>query len=136
MMSGKSAGMEPVRETPEMRLLSLIPLALLAACATPAQVTQSPAPTPAAAAVVSKPVGAKQEFASIDESNLAKAQAAGYKVVNENGKTLYCRRSLVTGTRLHYSTECLTAEELARSNDATHEAVRPGPIPNYSPPGG
>jgi hypothetical protein len=119
-----------------MRFMNLLPLALLAACATPAPVTRSPAPTPAPSALVSKAPGASQEFASIDESNLAKAQAAGYKVVNENGKTLYCRRSLVTGTRLHYSTECLTAEELARANDATRDAARPGPMANYNGPGG
>ena len=114
-----------------MRFTGLLPLALLAACATSTKVEHAPAP----AAVVSAAPGATQSFASIDESNLAKAQAAGYKVVNENGKQLYCRRSLVTGTRLHYATECLTAEELARSNEATRGAVRPGATPNYEPGG-
>jgi hypothetical protein len=117
-----------------MRLIGLLPLALLAACATSTPVTKTPPPAPAA--VISKAPGATQEFATIDESNLAKVQAAGYKVVDEKGKTLYCRRSLVTGTRLHYATECLTAEELARSMDATHQATQSGPMINRSGSGG
>src|SRR5690242_12347293 len=92
-----------------MRIISLLPLVLLAACATSPQKAQQTSQARAPAAVVSPGTAtSKSEFATIDESNLARAQAAGYKVVDENGKRLYCRRSLVTGTRLHYQTDCLT----------------------------
>jgi len=43
----------------------------------------------------------------------------GYKLVNENGKQLYCRRRLKTGSHVRYETTCLTAEELDALKDQT-----------------
>jgi len=47
----------------------------------------------------------------VDASNIAEAQAAGYKVVNENGKELLCRKELMTGSHARYRTSCLTPDE-------------------------
>ena len=58
----------------------------------------------------------------LDASNIAEAQAAGYKIVNENGKQLYCRKELETGSHVRYRTSCLTEAEwkqMAESGRAT-----------------
>ena len=58
----------------------------------------------------------------VDGSNVAEAQAAGYKIVNENGKTLYCRKEQETGSHVRTRTSCLTQEEwkqMAESGRAT-----------------
>ena len=57
----------------------------------------------------------------LDGSNIAEAQAAGYKVVNKDGHDLLCRKELQTGSHLRYRTSCLTPEEwasLAETNKA------------------
>ena len=47
----------------------------------------------------------------VDASNIAEAQAAGYKVVNKDGHDLLCRKELMTGSHARYRTSCLTPEE-------------------------
>jgi hypothetical protein len=47
----------------------------------------------------------------VDASNIAEAQAAGYKVVNKDGQDLLCRKELLTGSHARYRTSCLTPEE-------------------------
>jgi hypothetical protein len=119
-----------------MRFISLLPLLLIAACATSPQKTQQAAQPKAPAALVSGGTATSQaQFATIDESNLARAQAAGYKVVDENGHKLYCRRSLVTGTRLHYQTDCLTEAEFLQLGSNVKELMN-RPMYNNPPPGG
>lgn len=39
------------------------------------------------------------------------AQKAGYRIKNENGQTLLCRRDKQTGSHARYRTSCLTARE-------------------------
>jgi hypothetical protein len=113
---------------------------LLAACAStpPQKAAQAPAPTPAPAtthAVAPAHNPSSDKFATIDATNIAEAQKAGYKVVNENGTQLFCRRELITGTRLHYKTSCLTAEQLHDMNNKAADAMRTPPIPYYTPGG-
>jgi hypothetical protein len=101
--------------------------ALLVACAgTPRPAAQAPQPvatseTPAVAAKPTAPV------TSVNASNIADAQKAGYRVVNEKGTQLLCRKSLITGTRLKYQTTCLTAEQYADQARAAQDAMRPPP---------
>jgi hypothetical protein len=114
---------------------------LLAACASTssqkaAPEAKAPAPTATATHAVApadKPTSDK--FAVIDATNIAEAQKAGYKIVNQNGTQLLCRRELITGTRLHYKTSCLTAEELHDMNNKAADAMRTPPIPYYTPGG-
>jgi hypothetical protein len=111
---------------------------LLAACAsTPSQKAapeaKAPPPTTQAVAPANKPTSDK--FAVIDATNIAAAQKAGYKIVNENGTQLFCRRELITGTRLHYKTSCLTGEQLHDMNNKAEDAMRTPPIPYYTPGG-
>jgi hypothetical protein len=50
----------------------------------------------------------------VDAKNVVDVQRAGYKIVNKDGQTLYCRRELATGTHINNQTTCLTAEQLAQ----------------------
>jgi hypothetical protein len=47
----------------------------------------------------------------LDASNIAEAQAAGYKIVNEKGTTLLCRKDPKVGSHVQFTTTCLTAKE-------------------------
>jgi hypothetical protein len=60
----------------------------------------------------------------VDASNIAEAQAAGYKVVNENGKDLLCRKELLTGSHARYRTSCLTLEEWKSLADTQRASVQ------------
>src|SRR5262245_35043515 len=81
----------------------LITVVVLAGCAT------QPAESPVTRRV------------KVDASNVVEAQAAGYRIVNKQGQTLYCRKEYLTGSRLKTTTSCLTAaqwsELSARSRD-------------------
>jgi hypothetical protein len=59
----------------------------------------------------------------VDESNIAEAQRAGYKIVTQNGKPMYCRRDLNTGSHVRYSTSCLTEEEWRQAAQASQRGV-------------
>ena len=71
---------------------------LIAACALAACATK-PAATPVTREV------------ALDASNIAEAQAAGYKIVNEKGTTLLCRKEPKVGSHVQTTTTCLTAQE-------------------------
>jgi hypothetical protein len=50
---------------------------------------------------------------------LAEARRLGYRIVDENGKTVYCRDQVETGSHVRKEAVCLTAEELAAARDAS-----------------
>jgi hypothetical protein len=60
----------------------------------------------------------------VDGSNVAAAQAAGYKIVNEKGKILYCRKEQETGSHVRYRTSCLTQEEWKQAAESSRAAVQ------------
>jgi hypothetical protein len=60
----------------------------------------------------------------VDGSNVAEAQAAGYKIVNEKGKTLYCRKELQTGSHVRYRTSCLTEQEWKQMAESARASVQ------------
>jgi hypothetical protein len=60
----------------------------------------------------------------IDATNIADAQAAGYKVVDEGGKTLLCRKELLTGSHVRYKTSCLTEQEWEQLRDSQRDSVQ------------
>jgi hypothetical protein len=133
MMLQKPAHVRLGRDYP-MRLACLFPVVLLGACATAPKSPPTPAPesvapaaaaAPAADAAPATATGAK--FEQIDAANIAEAQAAGYKVVDDKGTTLLCRKDLITGTRLKYVTTCLTAMQWRENANAAREAVKPAP---------
>ena len=126
-----------------MRLILVVAASslLLAACASsPSQKAAPEAKAPAPTATNTHAVApannpTPDKFAVIDATNIAEAQKAGYKIVNENGTQLLCRRELITGTRLHYKTSCLTAEQLHDMNNKAADTMRTPPIPYYTPGG-
>ena len=106
-------------------------LAGLAACAgSPEKAPSSSAPAPAPAAPTMTPVGQpipasqpaeRERQVKVDATNIVEVQKAGYKIVDEGGKTLYCRRDLNTGSHLRKTTTCLTEAEL---NEALERSKR------------
>src|SRR5688572_9610295 len=52
-------------------------------------------------------------------TTVQEARMAGYKLVNQNGKTVYCRDQLKTGSHMRKDTICLTAEELEAARSAS-----------------
>jgi hypothetical protein len=88
---------------------------LIAGCASqPQTVATSAAPAPAPAATPATSPVAKAEPKTVQE-----AQKAGYRIVTENGKTVYCREQPKTGTRVRSETICLTAEEIEAAREAS-----------------
>jgi hypothetical protein len=89
-----------------MRVVVALGAAILVGCAS----QPAPQPVPPAQAV------------KVDEKNLQGAMRSGHKIVDEKGRTLYCRTEAKTGSRLQKTTTCLTEEQW----DALAEASRRG----------
>jgi hypothetical protein len=70
----------------------------------------------------SKPPVTKQ--VPVNASNVAEAQAAGYKIVNENGKVLNCRKEQQTGSHVRFRTSCLTQEEWKQAAESGRATVQ------------
>jgi hypothetical protein len=68
---------------------------------------------PAAVAVESVAAPAKPA------DTLQEAKLAGYKIVNNNGKTVYCREQLMTGSHMRKEIICLTKAELEIAREAS-----------------
>jgi hypothetical protein len=95
-----------------------------------------PATTPAAAEEA-QPAASEASEADSDTQLAAAAPAApkmgeidvialqklGYKVVNENGTRLFCKKEQVTGTRLRERTRCLTETEAMQTRDNAVEML-------------
>jgi|GEM_PF-2201869 len=130
-----------------MRFFVLLPVVLVAACATQgepaataadsaaartpaASAASAPAPVPAAAGA--SKTGARDDLGTITADNIAEAQRQGYKVVNENGQSLLCRKQMASGTRLKYQTTCLTPEQWRMQANAAREGLTPAPVPAYT----
>lgn len=91
---------------------------LIAGCAAqPRNVATSSSPAPAAAPPAAVP--ATSPVAKAEPKTVQEAQKAGYKIVTENGKTVYCREQPKTGTRVRSETICLTAEEIEAAREAS-----------------
>lgn len=90
---------------------------LLAACAsgpaTPAAPAKTAAPAPAAAAT------AEADTAAGLEKKFQEA-ARGYKVVQKDGKTLYCKREKVMGSTIP-TLQCITEAQLRNQVESTDE---------------
>ena len=78
-----------------------------------------PATAPAATQEGSAPV-ARPAAASAAEPLPRKA---GYRVVNKDGKQVYCTKDVATGSRITTVTECFTPEQLERRSREARQAV-------------
>jgi len=87
-------------------LVILTVAAMLAGCA--AQTASTP-PQPAATyAATDKP----------EAITLEEAQKLGYKIVNEDGKTLYCRETRKLGSHVQKERTCLTEAEMYEARNS------------------
>jgi hypothetical protein len=59
----------------------------------------------------------------VDASNIVEAQAAGYRIVNKQGETLYCRKEYLTGSRLKTTTSCLTAAQWTELSQRSRDFI-------------
>jgi hypothetical protein len=100
---------------------------LLGACASsPKAPETSPPPAAAAEAAPTRVAAAPpadSDLGDITAANIAEAQAAGYKVVNDKGSTMFCKKTLLTGTRLKYVTTCLTAAQWRQTTEEAKEGL-------------
>jgi hypothetical protein len=77
--------------------------------------------------------------AGLEKTRLAEALKHGYRAVNKDGETLYCRSDWATGSHIQKNTVCLTAQQLddlhQRNQQALEGANTPINMPK-SPMGG
>jgi hypothetical protein len=59
----------------------------------------------------------------VDAKNVVDVQRAGYKIVNKDGQTLYCRREVATGTHINNQTTCLTEQQLAEQMSDSQQGL-------------
>jgi len=127
-----------------MRAMSLIALTLgLGACAGQSAPSASDAPPahtlvanastgqnldPAGATTTVQPPAAPAVPSPPTDANLTKliaeAKAKGYRLVNQNGQTMYCRTDLKTGSHLQKEITCLSEADLASLHDRTADGLR------------
>jgi len=88
-------------------------LVLAAGCASQSE-KAAPAVAPVAAATAAPNAATAGAPKTVQE-----ARMAGYKIVNEKGKTLYCRDQMKTGSHVRQETICLTKEELEAAREAS-----------------
>lgn len=86
-------------------LLILAAAGVLAGCASQNAPEPPPAPTYAATDVPAA-------------TTLAEAQKLGYKIVNEDGKTMYCRETPKLGSHVQKERTCLTEAEMYEARNA------------------
>jgi len=111
-----------------VRIQFCIGVLALAGCAgQPSSPPPTPAPADRVVAVTSQD--------DLDAKRLADAKKQGYKLVNNNGETLYCRTDLKTGSHVITQTTCLTAAQLDALHDQTRQSMQ-NQIKPLAPPQG
>jgi len=106
---------------------------LLTACASQPSTPATPAPTPATApatteAVTSANAGKTETDTAAALEKKFREAAKGYKVVQKNGKTLYCKREKVIGSTIP-TMQCLSEAQLrlqVEQMDDLRERMRTG----------
>ena len=104
-------------------------LLAIAGCASQPAAPTKPAPVALAATTPNQGV------------TLAEARRLGYRIVDEHGKTVYCRDQMETGSHVRKETICLTAEQLVEAREASKrnldqlQRMTPPPSCNRTIPG-
>lgn len=93
-----------------MRLIQKVSIAALAIACMACQSTPRQAPAP--------------KRVKLDASNIAEAQTAGYKVIDDHGNKLYCRKELTTGSHVRFTTSCLTEAEWRELGERSRQSVQ------------
>jgi hypothetical protein len=85
---------------------------LLTACA-------SPPPGPPVTAGSLAPASQEEEVRRAVQEAIAK----GYRVVSDDGQTLYCRKDVKTGSRVQSNLTCLTQDQLVTQRRGTLDYI-------------
>jgi hypothetical protein len=70
-----------------------------------------------------KDAGATGRAKRPDKEALLRAQAAGYKLTTKDGKEVFCKKEMVTGSRLATRTRCLTLAQIEAERNATKDML-------------
>jgi hypothetical protein len=107
-----------------MRALVLLSGLAIVGCASNPQQGQ-PNPLAAQAPVGSSSAGAVSGVTStsIEAQRLAAARNLNLKVVDKDGRALFCRSNLVTGSHIQRDTRCFTAEQVDQMEQAKEREV-------------
>jgi hypothetical protein len=74
--------------------------------------------------------------ADVEAQRLARAKNLNLKVMNKDGKQLYCRSNFVTASRIERDTTCYTAEQVEQMEQRmTHELDQFSQRPSAPPKG-
>jgi hypothetical protein len=106
-----------------MRTTILASALVIAGCA-----SQPPSPAPAPEAAAGQPQEAASD-ADLEKRRLAEAMKHGYKVVNTDGETLYCRSDWATGSHIQKNTVCLTARQIDELDQHNQRELAPITVP-------
>ena len=106
-----------------MRLVIFTCALLVAAC-----VGQPTTPAAAPTTVIAKasqrpPAGLVGADGKINTEALVNAKKLGFTPVDTNGKVLYCRSDLVTGSHVERETVCMTLEEIEALRTQTKQSM-------------
>ncbi len=98
-------------------------VALLTACASTPKASDRPQPVPAApsAAAAPAPAAATEKDAAGAMEKKFQEAARSYKVVERDGKTLYCKRERVIGSTIP-TLQCLTESQLRNQVETMEDA--------------
>jgi hypothetical protein len=109
-----------------LRLFPTVVTGLLAlsACSgsPPSKEPVAQAPTPAASAPVSPQPGSSDPQ-KLTPERILQLQREGYKLVDRDGQTYYCRTEAKTGSRLARDTVCMTEAEMTTLRDRTKQGL-------------
>ncbi len=83
----------------------------------------APAPQAAAQQPAEKPADKPAAAGKTLEQKIAEAKKAGYRIVDREGTTMFCRTRLKTGSRVVKETECLTEAEIEMVGDASRRGL-------------
>ena len=93
-----------------MRALMFVVAVAVVGCASRPSTPRSKLPTVQAPAV--PPSTAAHSTDSAEAQRLATARKLNLKAVDKDGKQLFCRSNLVTGSHLQHDNTCYTADQL------------------------
>ena len=89
----------------------------------PAAQVETPASPAAAADADAANAESKDQDARTDTEALLAAQAAGYKLKTKDGKQVFCKKEMVTGSRLATRTRCLTLAQMEAERNAVKDML-------------
>ncbi len=71
----------------------------------------------------SAPQSMSAERPLANPERVVEARKMGYRLVNENGQTLYCRSEVLTGSHVERETVCLTVAQVDRLREQTQRGL-------------